>query len=175
MNKSKLRKAAESKTVEPSAAGIITLLLKDHRAMRELMAQVKSKRSTDAKIVSSFKKLEKLVLSHVKAEERALLEVLKSHPKFEDDAVEGIEEHEIHRVILAGIHQTQDHARKIVRMGIFCEILEQHLDEEEEDLFPDFKKYAALSTRKKIGGEFLKVRKASHRPGEKLGALKGLN
>lgn len=171
MKKTRLCAVADSSPREPSPSGIISLLLKDHRAMRELMAKVKSKRSTPSVIVSSFKKLEKLVLSHVKAEERALFEKLTDHPKFKAEAIEGTEEHEIHRTILAGIHQVSDHSRKLIRMKIFCEILEHHLHEEEEDLFPAFKKYAALSTRKKIGGEFMKVRKASRRPGERLGAL----
>ena len=58
-------------------------------------------------------------------------------------------------------------------MKVFCEILEHHSheDEEEVDIFQNFRKYAALSTRKKIGSAFLKVRKASRRPGEPLGAM----
>jgi hemerythrin superfamily protein len=171
MKNSKLRQIADSVQKTPSTAGIISLLLKDHRAMRELMAKVKSRRSTSAQIVANFKKLEKLVLSHVKAEERALFENLDHHPKFKDEAIEGIEEHEIHRTILAGIHQTANAERRMIRMKIFCEILEHHLHEEEEDIFPNFRKYAALSTSKKIGSEFLKVRKASRRPGEHLGTM----
>jgi hemerythrin superfamily protein len=47
-------------------------------------------------------------------------------------------------------------------MKIFCKILEHHLDEEEEELFPRFKKYFAKSTNKKIGKKYLKERKKSN-------------
>ncbi len=170
MNKSPLQKVSSRKK-EPTAANVITLLLRDHRALRALMKEVRSKRATHAQTVSSFRKLEKLVSSHVAAEEKALLTRIKDHPKFEHESMEGIEEHEIHRVVVAGIHQVSDPQRKLIRMKIFCEILEQHLDEEQEELFPKFKKYAALSTRKKIGQDFLKTRKATRRNSEKLGAL----
>lgn len=158
MKKSKLQKLAESDT-QKSSSGVITLLLKDHRAMRKLMATVKSPRSTNAKKVSSFKTLEKLVRSHVKAEEKALLKRIDKHEVFEDEAVEGIEEHRIHNKVMSDIHLIQSPKRKLTRMKIFCEFLEHHLDEEEEDLFPKFRKYAALTTRKKMGTIFLEKRK----------------
>ena len=37
-------------------------------------------------------------------------------------------------------------------------MLEHHLEEEEEDLFPTFKEYSARSTRKKMGTVFRKER-----------------
>jgi hemerythrin superfamily protein len=173
MKKSPLRKIAESKSISttPNDRGVVTLLLKDHKAMKKLMAIVKSNRTSTAKTFAAFKKLEKLVHSHMAAEETALLERIKNHPKFEGEAVEGLEEHEIHRVVINSIHQVADPERRAVRMSSFCEILEHHLKEEEHDLFPRFKKYAAISTRKKIGKVFLKSRRKSRGSSEKIGAL----
>ena len=156
----------------PDALSVVALLLKDHRAMRDLVKIVRSKRLSRARVIEGFNTLEKVVLSHVTSEEHALLNHIKSNPRFEDEALESIEEHEIHRNILQGIRRTKDSKRRIIRMKIFCEMLEQHLDEEEKDLFPKFRKYAALSTKKKLGREFLKSRKRTHRRGEKLGVLK---
>lgn len=139
--------------------------------MWKLMEGINSKRSSNAKVKSLFAKLEKLVTSHVAAEEKALFNVTIENPKFEDESREGIEEHEIHKGVLAAVGAVTDEKRKITRMRIFCEMLEAHLDEEQKDIFPKFKKYAALSTRKKMGATFLKSRKATHRKGETLGAL----
>ncbi len=170
--KSKLKKTSELNVI-PDHAGIVTLLLKDHKAMRVLMKKIKSQRTTPAKIRAHFSLLEKLVLSHVEAEEFSLLDRIEHHPKFEDHAKESIEEHHIHESVLVGIRHLKDPDRRITQMKIFCELLEDHIDEEEEELFPQFKKYAALSTRKKMGALFLKRRKETHFKGEKLGALKG--
>lgn len=162
---------AKEAAVEQTSEGIVTLLLKDHRAMKELMSDLKTPRFTNRQRFAVFAKLEKLVHSHMIAEESALLEKIKDNPKFEDDAVEGLEEHEIHRVVIASIHRVKHADRRFVRMKSFCEILEHHLREEEEDLFPKFKKYTAKSTRRKIGKRFLKARIQSSDKGENLGAL----
>jgi hypothetical protein len=166
----KLQKVA-NQPQHPSSQSVVSLLLKDHRAMRSLMEKIKSPRSNPPNILSAFKKLEKLVYSHMRAEETSLLFRISEHEIFEDEAMEGIEEHKIHELVMENIHRLRDQERKITHIKIFCEFLEHHLDEEEEDLFPAFKKHTALSTRKKIGAIFLKKRKATKRKGEKLGAL----
>lgn len=171
-SKSKLKKASQLQ-IEPSSEGIVTLLLQDHKAMRVLMKKIKSHRSTPGIIKTNFELLKKLVLSHVKSEEYALLKSIDEHPKFKDHASESIEEHHIHESVLRGIARLKDKDRKITQMKIFCELLKDHIDEEEEELFPQFRKYSALATRKKMGALFLKKRRQTHRPGERLGVLRG--
>jgi hypothetical protein len=151
--------------------GAVTLLLKDHKAMRALMSRIKSHRSSPALIERSFRGLEKLVVSHMAAEETALLRHLKAHPKFKSEALEGWEEHRIHEQIFKGIRSLQSPERKRMRMKIYCEILEHHLHEEEEDLFPAYTDYFALSTRKKAGRKFLKRRLQTNVGRKRVGAL----
>lgn len=138
---------------------VIKLLLADHKLLRSLMKQVKSNKASPRESIKAFTLLKKAVISHVKAEEKTFLELLKDNPKFKDHVLEGYEEHRIHEYIFAGIAKVKETDRKVQQMKSFCEALEHHLDEEEEDLFPRFKKYVAISTSKKIGRNFLKVRK----------------
>lgn len=164
-----LKKIANSnKTL--SAHGVISLLLADHKLLRTLMKQVKSHKSSNAQIVKSFKELEKSVDSHIKAEENTFFTLIKDNLKFEHLVFEGYEEHRVHDTVRAGIHRVKNSARRIQQMKIFCEILEHHLDEEEEKVFPRFKNYTALSTRQKIGKNYLKVRKESDKLPAKRGA-----
>lgn len=172
--KSKLQKIASSNKPE-SVHSVVKLLLADHKLMRKLMGQINSKKATAAQKTKAFGELEKVIKPHVKAEENTFLNLIKDNPKFKDLAVEGYEEHRVHETVLSGIHKLRDKDRKIEQMKIFCEILEHHLDEEEDDLFPRFKKYAAMSTRKKIGKEFLAVRKRADTSGLKRGATKFAN
>jgi hemerythrin superfamily protein len=152
--------------------GIVYLLLKDHTAMKKLMATIKSQRSSDAKIKSTYKKLIQIVRSHVKAEERTLLNLIKTHPRFKDMSTESYEEHRVHEYVIHGIAGNKEPNSKVEQMKAFCEILEHHLKEEERDLFPRFKKYAAKSTRQKLGKRFLKVRQATKSSTENLGAAR---
>lgn len=141
---------------------VVKLLLADHKLLRSLMKQVKSHKATHRDSIKAFNTLKKSVLSHVKAEESTFLTLIKEHPKFKDHALEGYEEHRIHEYIFAGIAKVKDTERQVQQMKSFCEVLEHHLDEEEEELFPRFKKHFAMSTRKKVGRNFLKVRKATN-------------
>lgn len=154
------------------ADGVIDLLMKDHRAFRILMAKIRSPRKKPNQIISHFNKLKKLVKSHVAAEEYGLLRVIMDHPRFESNAHEGYEEHRVHEYILNGIQTVTDRKRKVEQMKAFCEILEHHLDEEEEELFPRVKKLLAKSSRKKLGKRFLRKRKQTRNQKEKLGASK---
>ncbi len=171
MKKGKLKQLANSHATQ-SAHGIVKLLLADHELMRTLMDQVKSQKATRAQQKQAFRELDRTVQSHVKAEESTFLKIIENHPKFEDRALEGYEEHRVHETIVSGIKHVRDQTRQVEQMKIFCEFLEHHLDEEEEYLFPQFKKYAALSTRRKMGKRFLKVRKQTDTTSKQRGAAR---
>lgn len=170
MKKSPLQKLA-FKPMDQNSWSVVKLLIKDHQAMRKFMEKIKSPRSDHSKIFRSFTELVKLVESHMKAEEKSLLHRIKDHEKFGDEAEEGIEEHRIHKLVIHNIRRLNKKDRKITQIKIFCEFLEHHLDEEEKDLFPKFKKYAAISTEKKMGTIFLKKRMQTERNTRKIGAL----
>lgn len=140
---------------------VVKLLLADHKLLRSLMKEVKSHKATHQESIKAFNTLKKSVLSHVKAEESTFLTLIKEHPRFKDHVLEGYEEHRIHEYVFAGIAKVKETERKVQQMKSFCELLEHHLDEEEEELFPRFKSFFAKSTSKKIGRDFLKVRKAT--------------
>jgi hemerythrin superfamily protein len=168
MKKSPLRKVSEQTTISPH--GIVKLLLADHKLLKRLMKDVKSQRATPAQARKSFVELKKEVLSHVKAEEVTFLALVMDHPKFKDHAFESYEEHRTHEMIFEGIAKIKDLRRKTEQMKIYCEMLEHHLEEEEKDLFPRFRRIFAASTKKKAGSNYLKARKASDETKKKTGS-----
>ena len=152
-----LKTISQSKT-KKDTTGVITQLLKDHKKMKALMKKIKASRTSDKVCEKTYQVLLMILHPHVKSEEKSLLNVLKGHPLFDDMAQEGYEEHRLHETVLSRIDRTKDLQKKCVRIKIYCEMLEHHLDEEEEDLFPAFKDYSAKSTRKKMGTVFRKER-----------------
>lgn len=151
---------------------VVKLLLADHKLLRTLMKEVKSHKASAKDSIKAFNTLKKAVLSHVKAEEKTFLALIKDNPKFKDHVLEGYEEHRIHEYILAGISKVKETDRKVQQMKSFCEVLEHHLDEEEEELFPRFKKYAATSTSKKVGRNFIRERKKTDKLKKPRGATR---
>ena len=154
------------------AHSVVKLLLADHKLLRTLMKKVKSHKASPKDTIKAFEVLKKAVISHVKAEEKTFLALIIDHPAFKDHALESYEEHRIHEYIYAGIKKVKDTERKVQQMKSFCEALEHHLDEEEEDLFPRFKKYFAPSTIKKVGRNYSKVRKATDKLKRERGAVR---
>ncbi len=152
--------------------GIVYMLLKDHKAMKKLMATIKSQRSDDKLIASTYRELIRVVRSHVTAEEKSLLNLLKTHPYFKSMSTESYQEHRVHEYVIGGVAKEKNQKSKIEQMKAFCEILEHHLKEEERDLFPRFKKYAAKSTRQKMGRRFLIVRKSTKAKSDYQGAAR---
>lgn len=168
--RTKLEKVSDQKEISPH--GIVKLLLADHKLLRELMKKIKSQKATPKQIKKSYKELKAQVESHVTAEERTFLDLVKDHPSFEDHALESREEHRVHEYVFAGIKKVKDPERKMEQMKIYCEMLEHHLDEEEEDLFPRFKKIFATSTNKKAAVHYSKVRKSTDTAKKKRGATR---
>ncbi len=177
MKKSKLELISLGKPLESKSTqnGVIKLLLKDHKIMKGLMKKIKSQKSSEQKSVDVFNVLKKIVLSHVEAEEKSLLNIIKENSKFEDMALEGKEEHKIHEDVIHKIDKTKNLKIKVVRIKIFCEFLKHHLEEEETDLFPKFKKYSADSTRKKLGQIFVNKRTKTQSLNETKRVLTALN
>lgn len=154
------------------AHSVVKLLLADHKLLRTLMKKVKSHKASNKDTIKAFGVLKKAVISHVKAEEKTFLVLIKDHPKFKDHALESYEEHRIHEYIYEGIKKVKETDRKVQQMKSFCEALEHHLDEEEEDIFPRFKKYFAPSTSKKVGRNYSVVRKATDKLKRDRGATR---
>lgn len=96
---------------------------------------------------------------------------LVGHPKFKDQALESYEEHRIHEHIFSGIKKLKVNERKLSQIKIYCEMLEHHLKEEEHDLFPQYKAYFALSTRKAAGKKFIRKRLETSKNRTRRGAL----
>lgn len=168
--RSKLKTVSDQKEISPH--GIIKLLLADHKLLRDLMKEVKSQKASPKQIRKSYKELKAQVKSHVTAEEKTFLNLIKDHPSFEDHALESREEHRVHEYVFSGIKKVKDTERQTEQMKIYCEMLEHHLDEEEEDLFPRFKKIFATSTSKKAAVNYSKVRKNTDTTKKKRGATR---
>ncbi len=171
MNSTKTLKFLEEGDFAQNFPEVVSFLLKDHEAMRDLMDKVNSSRLVPSVIFKHFKNLEALVKSHMAAEEAALVNPLKHHPKFKDEALESYEEHRIHEHIFFGIRKLKAKDRKLAQMKIYCEMLEHHLKEEEHDLFPQYKAYFARSSKRKAGKKFIRVRLKTAKPKSRIGAL----
>jgi hypothetical protein len=110
----------------------ITEVLTDHHnEMRDLMKEIKNDNQ-------QFIRLKKHLDVHHELEEDLLLSVLNKKDGVKEESLESQEEHLVLNFLLLDLADfPRDNPRWKIKFGVFEEILNHHLGEEEEDLFPE--------------------------------------
>jgi len=136
----------------------ITKALTDHHEeMRKLVKKVK-------KDNTQFIFLKKHLDVHHELEEDLLLSKLHTKEKIKDESLESQEEHVILNFALLDLADfPKDNERWMVKFKVFEEILDHHLKEEEEELFPAAEKLLNEKEQTEIGARFeeLKTKRLS--------------
>lgn len=128
-------------------------LVDHHNEMRKLVKEIK-------KDASKFIYLKKHLDIHHELEEDLLLSKLHTKKDIKDESLESQEEHVILNLALLGLADfPKDNSRWMVKFKVFEEILDHHLEEEEEDLFPDAEKLLDKKELEELGNQFAELKK----------------
>lgn len=132
----------------------ITKVLTDHHdEMRKLVKEVK-------KDNTKFIFLKKHLDVHHELEEDLFLSKLHTKKKIKDESLESQEEHVILNMALLDLADfPKDNDRWMVKFKVFEEILDHHLTEEEDELFPDAEKLLSEKEQTDIGERFEELKK----------------
>lgn len=131
---------------------ITTLLTEHHNEMRELIEEIK-------KDNKKFILLKKHIDIHHELEEDLLLALLNEDDEIKDDSLESQEEHVVLNFLMLDLADfPKDNPRWMVKFKVMNEILDHHLEEEEEDLFPDAEEKLADDKLLELGGRFQELK-----------------
>ena len=132
----------------------ITKALTDHHdEMRKLVKEIK-------KDAGKFIFLKKHLDIHHELEEDLLLSRLHTKKDIRDESLESQEEHVILNQALLGLNDfPKDNERWMVKFKVFEEILDHHLKEEEDELFPDAEKVLDKKELAELGARFVELKK----------------
>ncbi len=131
---------------------ITKALVQHHQEMRDLVAEIK-------KDSSKFIYLKKHLDVHHELEEDLLLSKLNAKKKIKDESLESQEEHVVLNLLLLDLADfPKDHERWMVKFKVFEEILDHHLTEEEEDLFPEAEDVLTKKQQEDLGAEFIELK-----------------
>lgn len=128
---------------------IINEIIRDHRRLRELLDRVLAENTQLRSKKTAFQELVPLVKAHARAEERSLYEYARHKRAFRADALESHEEHEAALAMALKAKRSGQPELWLARARVFCEMLEHHLDEEEDVFFPELRH--VLSERDSAG------------------------
>ncbi len=141
------------KNKKMEAKTITKELVDHHDEMRKLVKEIK-------KDASKFIYLKKHLDVHHELEEDLLLSTLHTKKEIKDESHESQEEHVILNQALLGLADfPKDNERWMVKFKVLEEILDHHLEEEENELFPEVEKLLDDKTQKELGTRFAELKK----------------
>ena len=102
-----------------------------------------------------FSELKTLLDAHHRLEEQIPFEVLKTQAKLRKDTLEAIEEHHVIELLLSELDSLpKKDERWLAKFDIMQEFTEHHLEEEEEQLFPESRKLLSKGEMNGMGVRF---------------------
>lgn len=168
----KTQKSSKAVSVTANAAGdIIELILKDHKPLKKLIKVLKSEKAEKPEKEEAFNEFAPLLLWHAEPEEKVLYVHMKDDS--EDLRVEGYEgdtEHALASQMIDEVKASENDDQWMARVKVLAELVEHHIEEEEEDMFPDIRKAFDLEARVQMGDDYLQLREEFEMPEESASA-----
>lgn len=134
--------AADRPTGEPVAEDALEFITEDHADFREMLDRYEE--LGDDETIEKRELVDQLigrVVQHSVMEEQVFYPYVREHlPELEDDVREEIEEHHVIEVLLAELQGMDAGDEQFdAKMEVLAENLLHHLEEEEEELFPQLR------------------------------------
>lgn len=137
---------------------IIEVILKDHEPLKELIEIMKDSDKELSERKAAFDEFVPLLIAHAKPEEQALYIYMKSKEDTREEALEGDVEHGLADQLVEECKRTTDEDLLSARIKVLAELVEHHIEEEEDELLPAFKKNSNAQDRAKLAEKFLKLK-----------------
>ncbi len=137
---------------------IIKLILRDHVPLKKLIETLKDGEIERSEKEGAFEQFVPLLVAHAKAEEKSLYVQMKKVKDLRVESFEGDTEHAIAENLIHEINATADDDKWNAKVKVLAELVEQHIEEEEEEMLEDVKKQMDLSMRKAVGDLYTELK-----------------
>jgi hemerythrin superfamily protein len=139
-------------------ADIIQLILQDHKPLKVLIKLLKDGAVEFREKQPAFMEFAPLLISHAKPEEQSLYMAMKKNEDLRSEGLEGDTEHAIADQLVEEIRRTNDEDTWMAKVKVLAELVEHHIQEEEEEMLPDYRKESGLEDRIQIGQVYLQLK-----------------
>lgn len=133
---------------------IINEIIHDHRRLRELLERVIDKSVPLRSRKTAFRELVPLVKAHARAEEKTIYELALGKRGHKLRALASFEEHAAALAMSEKARRTTSPDLWAARAIVFCEMLEHHLDEEEDEFFPELRKQLSAQRSAELADDY---------------------
>ncbi len=153
-----MQQTVESKTKQndQQKSDIVDLILNDHKSLKGLIEVMKNPEKSQEERYAAFEEFAELLLIHARTEEEVLYSRMKEDEELIEYAFEGDVEHNLADILVEEINVTSDEDMRAAQIKVLAELVEHHIEEEENEILPEFKKLCKFSERKELGDQFVK-------------------
>jgi hemerythrin superfamily protein len=168
-SKSEKKSEIKSSMDESDSSDVITLILKEHKPIKELILVLKDPEATFEEKEPAFIDFEQLLTSHAKAEEESLYVHMKEVDDLRVEALEGDTEHALADQMIKEVNDSMgDKDTWMAKVKVLAEMVDHHVKEEEKEVFKELRKEFDLDKRVEIGEMYSRLlgeyRSTSSRP-----------
>lgn len=153
----------ENKSQEPKITkmdDIVEMILEDHKPLKKLIKIMKDSDRDISERAEAFTEFAPLLVSHAKPEEESLYVFMKKDADLREEGLEGDVEHQLADQLCEEIKRTKDPEEMGARIKVLAELVEHHIEEEEEELLPEFRDNSELEERVALGRQFVELKAA---------------
>lgn len=137
---------------------VIELILEDHKPLKKLIKVMKGDGELEEKFLA-FEEFAPLLVMHSKPEEESVYVYMKDHEDSREEGFEGDVEHGLADQLVEEIKRTKDEDLWMARVKVLAELVEHHIEEEEDELLPKFKENSSPEDRLELSGQFIELKK----------------
>jgi len=138
---------------------IIEMLKQDHQEASAMMDQIESADAGDASVMATFNQLKEALTLHTQIEETIFYPALRNNDETQDQIEESFEEHQEVKDLLSemsGMQAGNDEFMSL--MGDLRDAVEHHVEEEENELFPQAQQILGDSRLQEMGQQMMQMK-----------------
>lgn len=135
---------------------IIEAILRDHEALKFYLKILKKNNSYKDNLLA-FEQFALMLFAHMDPEEKTLYNFAKNRGAQSLYAYEQEVEHNLVSQFIGEISQTEDKEECMVKIKILSDLVEDHLEQEENNFLPNFEKNTPLQERQLLGKKYLQI------------------
>ncbi len=134
---------------------VFEILRKDHEETLGRFRKLEETTPQDSDLRRrQFSTLNTELLAHLQAEEDAFYPPLLQS-KYREDALEAVEEHHVLELVLRDLQETEPRTERWKpKLRVLKEIMEHHIQEEEDKIFDEIRTILSHGTAEKMGMQF---------------------
>ncbi len=149
---------SQSKRTSQADSDIVNIILEDHKPLKELIEVMKDSEKSHEERFAAFEDFAPTLIAHAKPEEETLYAYMKTDKELKEEGCEGEVEHMLADQLVEELKRSTDKDMKAARIKVLAELVEHHIEEEEEELLPDFHKESEAALRARLGNQFLELK-----------------